>query len=205
VIRHLYLDFDNDGTRSLELMRGREDMPKPNYIVNTSPGHWQVSWKVQGFGKEQAEEVMRGLVREFGADPAATDSSRVLRIPGFVNHKRRPPHRVRAERLATEVYSPHQFPRLAQEGRHVETRAGDVRSARTHSVSFGRLSQSELDWAYARRSLSRGEPPEAVAAAIADYRRGEKPDPEYYARLTVQKAVRSLTDTVITERPELER
>lgn len=55
----------------------REDIPKPNYVVNASPDHWQVSWKVQGFGKEQAEAIMRGLVRKFGADPAATSSNNV--------------------------------------------------------------------------------------------------------------------------------
>ena len=72
-IRHLYLDFDDNGTQAVERLRAREDMPEPNYLVNTSPDHWQVSWKVQGFGKEQAEEMMRAMVREFGADPAATD------------------------------------------------------------------------------------------------------------------------------------
>ena len=68
-IRHLYLDFDDNGTHAVERLRAREDMPEPNYLVNTSPDHWQVSWKVQGFGKEQAEEMMRAMVREFGADP----------------------------------------------------------------------------------------------------------------------------------------
>ena len=56
----------------------------------------------------------------------------------------------------------------------------------------GHLSQSELDWAYAKRALSRGDFPESVITAIANYRRGDKPDPEYYARLTVRKAAQDL-------------
>lgn len=105
-IRHLYLDFDENGTRAVQHLQGRDDIPKPNYVVNTSPDHWQVSWKVQGFGKEQAEATMRELVREFGADPAPTDCARVMRVPGFVNHKRHPTHLVRAERLSVAVMPP---------------------------------------------------------------------------------------------------
>jgi hypothetical protein len=202
VVRHLYLDFDNDGTKAVERLQSREDMPRPNYVLNTSPDHWQVSWRVQGFTKDQAEDVMRGMVREFGADPAATDSSRVMRIPGFVNHKRHPAHLIRAERLATAVYSPGQFPRLQHDERRTATPDADRHA---HPVPAGHSSQSELDWAYARRALARGEPAETVIAAIADYRRGEKSDPEYYARLTVQKAARSFTGAVITENSEPER
>ena len=51
VIRHLYLDFDENGTQAVDRLRSREDMPEPNYLVNTSPDHWQVSWRVQGFGR----------------------------------------------------------------------------------------------------------------------------------------------------------
>lgn len=39
--------------------------------MNTSQDKWQVLWRVEGFEKSQAEELQRGMVREFGADPAA--------------------------------------------------------------------------------------------------------------------------------------
>jgi len=188
-VRHLYLDFDEAGTQAVERLRAREDMPEPNYLVNTSPGHWQVSWKVQGFGKEQAEEMMRGMVREFGADPAATDVSRFLRVPGFANHKRSG-HMVRMEELSATTYSPDHFPRFEQEDRRNEE--GGVRSDDGKRASRGHFSQSELDWAYAKRALARGESPDHVAASIAEYRRGDKADPEYYARLTVRKAAEDL-------------
>ncbi len=193
VIRHLYLDFDRNGTEAVQHLRSRQDMPEPNYLVSTSPGHWQASWKVRGFGREQAEETMRGLVREFGADPAATDCARVMRVPGFVNHKRRPAHLVRAERLSDVVSTPDRFPRLDPEDRRTAIPAGDSRPVIARKLPKGHISQSELDWAYAKRALARGESSESVIAAIAEYRRGGKPDPEYYARLTVEKAARALS------------
>ena len=191
-IRHLYLDFDENGTRAVQHLQARGDLPKPNYLVNTSPDHWQVSWKVQGFGTEQAEATMRELVREFGADPAATDCARVMRVPGFMNHKRHATHLVRAERLSAAVYTPDQFPRLAHEDRHPATPQDKFRSVGGRKLRPGHLSQSEFDWAYAKRALSRGDSPESVVAAIANYRRGDKSDPEYYARLTVRKAAEDL-------------
>jgi hypothetical protein len=197
IIRHLYLDFDENGTRAVQHLQAREDIPKPNYLVNTSPDHWQVSWKVQGFGKEQAEATMRELVREFGADPAATDCARVMRVPGFVNHKRQPSHLVRAERLSTAVYTPDQFPRPEQEDRRAATPEREFGSAGWRKLRPGHLSQSELDWAYAKRALSRGDSPESVIEAIASYRRGEKFDPDYYARLTVRKAAEDIARTAL--------
>jgi hypothetical protein len=191
-IRHLYLDFDENGTRAVQHLQVRQDIPKPNYLLNTSPDHWQVSWRVQAFSKEQAETTMRELVREFGADPAATDSARVMRIPGFMNHKRHPTYLVRAERLSMEVYTPDHFPRPDQEGRSIVTLEGESGSARRRTLRAGHLSQSEFDWAYAKRALSRGDSPESVIAAIAKYRRSDKSDPEYYARLTVRKAAQDL-------------
>jgi hypothetical protein len=52
----------------------------------------------------------------------------------------------------------------------------------------GHRSQSEADWAYAKRALARGDHPEQIIHRIADYRADEKADPEYYARHTVTKA-----------------
>lgn len=197
-VRHLYLDFDDNGTEAIGHLQSRDDIPMPNYLVNTSPDHWQISWKVSGFGKEQAESTMRELVREFGADPAATDSARVMRVPGFVNHKRHPTHLVRAERLSTKIYAPDAFPRPEQDDRNPMPE-GTPMSTGARATRRGHLSQSELDWAYAKRALARGEPPESVIASIANYRRNEKADPEYYARLTVSKASQELTEA---QRPQ---
>jgi hypothetical protein len=53
----------------------------------------------------------------------------------------------------------------------------------------GEITQSERDWAFAKRALARGDDPEEVIRRIADYRADEKSDPDYYARHTVAKAL----------------
>lgn len=184
-IRHVYLDFDDDGTAKVQAMVAREDIPRPNYLVSSSPGKWQVVWKVEGFEKEQAETLQRGLVRELGADPAATDSSRVLRLPGFYNHKYAKPHYVRAEEHSKEVYRPEHFPQVSSEGMAQR----DWNASRHMSGSSGgRNSQSERDWAYAKRALARGEPVEQIITAIAQFRQGNKYSTTAYAERTVNKA-----------------
>jgi len=59
-------------------------------------------------------------------------------------------------------------------------------------------SQSEADWAYAKRALARGDDPEQIVKRIADYRAHEKADPLYYAHLTVNKARAGFHDVAET-------
>lgn len=186
VIRHIYLDFDVNGTESVERLLGRPDLPTPNYRINTSPGKWQVVWKVEGFDKPGAEQLQRAVAREAGADPAATDCARVLRLPGLHNHKYGPPYAVTAETLASAFYRRDQFPTARQEELGYPPRTGVSRP------SGAALTQSERDWSFAKRALARGDSPESVIAAIASYRRYDKPNPPYYAELTVRKAAEAL-------------
>ena len=44
-------------------------------------------WRADGLRQSEAEELLRGLAQRFGGDPAATDSTRVFRLPGFNNKK----------------------------------------------------------------------------------------------------------------------
>ena len=187
-IRHVYLDFDVDGTAAIERLLTRTDVPKPNYVVSSSPDKWQVIWKVASFAKDEAEQLQRGLARDTSADIAATDCARVLRLPGFWNHKYAQPYLVQARSLSRETYRLDQFPWLVPADRH------DSMGARRppHLRPRGALSQSERDWAYAKRALARGESPAQVIAAIANHRRFDKSGPERYAELTVRKAQEAL-------------
>lgn len=185
-IRHVYLDFDENGTEALERLLKRSDLPQPSCVLSSSPGKWQVVWKVEGFGKEQAEELQRGLARETGADPAATDCSRVLRLPGFYNHKYGRKHLVTAQILSREVHGPDQFPAGERDGR-----TSAANASRPSKLPSGH-SQSERDWAYAKRALVRGDSEDLIIAAIATWRRFDKHNPQYYAELTVRKAAEAL-------------
>lgn len=191
-IRHLYLDFDADGTASVARMKRESNLPVPNYELSTSPGKCQVVWRVNGFTKDQAEALQRSLAREWRADPAATDCARVMRLPGFFNHKYSDPYLIEAEKLSDGLSSRKQFP-VPNLARAAEKLMPERRSRVTADRPV-ELSQSERDWAFAKRSLARGDAPEKIVQAIAAFRSGEKPNPRYYAEHTVSKARQALQD-----------
>jgi len=184
IVRHLYLDLDHDGPAALARIRGSNLVPAANYSINTSPGKYQLVWRVEKVSPEQAEALLRAMARTFGGDPAATDSTRVLRIPGLKNRKYETEFLVEAEKHTDRVYHLLDFPLPS------EPRQGDFRPRRQAlgSSEPRPLTQSEHDWAYAKRALARGDDPEEIVRRIADYRADDKHDPLYYARLTVSKA-----------------
>jgi DNA primase RepB-like protein len=187
VVRHLYLDFDESGTEAVARTLARQDLPRPSYRISTSPGKWQIVWKVEGFAPDRAEALQKWLALETGADRAATDCARVLRLPGFYNHKYANPHFVSAESLSWKTYGPESFPEPERRKEAAAEPPNPVHRARGKAS----LSQSEHDWAYAKRALSRGDSPSAVVIAIARHRQ-DKHDPEYYAAHTVRRAAASL-------------
>jgi hypothetical protein len=185
-VRHLYVDLDNDGPAALRRIRKSNLVPEANYTINTSPGKYQLVWRVENVSPEQAETLLRAMARTFGGDPAATDSTRVLRIPGFKNRKYETGFLIEAEKHTDRVYHLLDFP-LPSDPTPTDCRPR--RHAATPRLSEPRpLTQSEHDWAYAKRALARGDDPEEIVRRIADYRADDKPDPLYYARLTVSKA-----------------
>jgi hypothetical protein len=71
-----------------------------------------------------------------------------------------------------------------------ERREHPVTSKTEKIHSREEISQSERDWAFAKRALARGDDPEEVIRRIADYRADEK-HPNY-AGYTVEKAQAAL-------------
>jgi len=189
-VRHIFLDFDQNGDRAVEKLLARSDLPQPNYLVSTSPGRWQVIWKVEGFEKTAAEELEKGLVQSTGADPCVIDIARVLRLPGFYNHKYRPASLVTAEARSDAIRRPDHFPKLPVDQTIAEHLRPSLSPRRDTPLNLP--SQSERDWAYAKRALGRGETERHVTEEIARYRVGQKHNPHDYAQRTVRKAVRQL-------------
>ena len=189
-IRHLYIDLDHGGSVALEAIKNSDLVPQPNYVLNTSPDKFQVVWKVEGITPEEAEALQHAMVREFGGDPAATDSTRVLRLPGFANKKYDQDFYVQARFESTQTYHLRDFkvPIDSQDA----PRHHNEETARSHRAPSTALSQSEHDWAYAKRALARGDDSEEVIRRIADYRANDKSHPVYYARHTVSKAQEDL-------------
>jgi len=189
-ISHVYLDLDHGGTASVEALESSDLVPRPNYVLNTSPEKFQVVWKVEGMTVDDAEALNQAIVREFDGDPAATDSTRVLRLPGFANKKYEEDFYVQARTGSTQTYHLRDF--KLQIDSPDAPRHQHEELAPKHSAQSTALSQSEHDWAYAKRALARGDDPEEVIRRIADYRAADKHDPDYYARHTVTKAQSAL-------------
>jgi hypothetical protein len=185
-IRHVYLDLDHGAQEALGVVENSSVVPKPNYVLNTSSEKHQVVWKVEGMNLEDAEALLHAMAREFGGDHAATDATRVLRVPGFANKKYGADFYVEARRESTDTYHIRDF-KLHIDSQDSPRHAYDNRvkresSPRTH------LSQSEHDWAFAKRALARGDDPQEIVRRIGDYRSDDKADPQDYARRTVERA-----------------
>jgi DNA primase RepB-like protein len=185
-IRHVYLDLDHRGPEALESVENSSAVPRPNYVLTSSAGKFQVVWKVEGMNLKEAESLLHAMVREFGGDPAATDATRVLRLPGFANKKYDTDFYVHARQESTKTYHLRDF-RLQIDSQGSPHHNYD-RRARREFPRRTPLSQSEHDWAYAKRALARGEDPEEIIGRIALYRATDKTNPGDYARRTVMKA-----------------
>jgi len=189
-VRHLYLDIDHEGTTALKRIQQSTVVPAANYILHTSPEKFQVVWRVEGIQQDQPEVLLRVMARKFGGDPAATDSTRVLRLPGFINRKYETEFRVHAEKRTDHIYHLQDF-RIRMGSIDNDFRA-PFRPQTSPSSSARSPSQSEYDWAYAKRALARGDDPQEVVHRIAEFRSNEKSNPLYYAQLTVSKAQQDL-------------
>jgi hypothetical protein len=181
-IRHLYLDIDTDGDARLAALRTSDSLPSPTAILSTSPGKYQLLWRVEGFDFDRQEQTLKLLAIAFGGDPACTDCNRVLRIPGFLNRKYNPAHRVTVEYLDDSVSTPADFQLNIRASGTMAFTPVDVgcKEARKHS-------HSENDWAWICDQLSQGKEAEKLTRELAS-RRSDKPNPIYYAQRTVDVA-----------------
>jgi hypothetical protein len=181
-VRYLYIDIDTDGDARVAALQASHAVPAPTAILSTSPGKYQVLWRVDGFDSERQEEMLKVLAINFGGDPACTDRNRVLRIPGFLNCKYNPSHRVTVEYPSNLISSPSDF-RL-----HISAAGGMLFDRTiTSRKQPANLSNSESDWAWVSHELARGGDAVKLTQELAA-RRSDKPNPLYYAQRTVDVA-----------------
>jgi hypothetical protein len=181
-VRHLYIDIDMDGDARLAALRMSDAVPNPNAILSTSSGKYLVLWRVDGFDFAHQEQTLKLLAIAFGGDPACTDCNRVLRVPGYLNRKYDPAHRIIVEYPCDSVWTPADF-RLDIAAVDTVLFSGSVPSRK----QSGKNSNSEGDWAWVSRELAHGKDPVKLTRELAS-RRSDKPNPLYYARRTVDVA-----------------
>jgi hypothetical protein len=181
-VRHLYIDIDTDGDARLAFLRASEAVPAPTAILSTSPGKYQVLWRVDGFDFKRQESALKLLAIAFGGDSACTDCNRVLRVPGFLNRKYDPAHGVTVEYPCDSIWKPGDF-RL--DISQVDAMLFDhaIRSRKQP----GKHSNSESDWAWVSHELAHGRDAVKLTRELAS-RRSDKPNPLYYAQRTVDVA-----------------
>jgi hypothetical protein len=192
-VRHLYIDIDTDGEARLATLRASGAVPIPSVILSTSPGKYQVLWRVEGFDFEQQGSTLKLLAIVFGGDCACTDCNRVLRLPEFLNCKYDPAYPVTVEYPCDSIWSPSDF--------RLNMPAPDVMfSSRAIPLQKhpGKHTNSEHDWAWALHELASGKDAAKLTRALAS-RRSDQPNPLYYAQRTVD--VTSATFWLIEEIP----
>ena len=65
----------------------------PHVIIESSPGKWHAYWLLAPgapLDDETFKGVQQAIAERFGADPKVCDLPRVMRLPGFLHHKRAP-------------------------------------------------------------------------------------------------------------------
>jgi hypothetical protein len=181
-VRYLYIDIDTDGEARLAALRASDAVPTPTAILSTSPGKYQALWRVDGFDFERQESTLKLLSIAFGGDPACTDCNRVLRIPGFLNCKYDPAHRVTVEYPCDTVWTPEDF---LLDIASVDAMLFD------HAIpprkQPGKHSNSESDWVWVTHDLAHGKDAVKLTRELASHR-SDKPNPLYYAQRTVDVA-----------------
>lgn len=181
-IRHLYLDIDFDGEARIAALRASGVVPQPTAIISTSPGKYQVLWRVNGFDFALQESTLKHLAIAFGGDPACTDCNRVIRVPGFQNTKYMPARPVTVEYVDGSVFRPSDF-RLAFD---LPDAALPLRVV-ARSRSAKQATHSEQDWAWVLSELTSGKDAAQLTHSLAELR-SDKPNPLCYAQRTVDMA-----------------
>lgn len=108
-IHNLFLDFDSE--------QAYRDFIKSHSrfstVIQTSINKYQVVLKLKNtVTREHAERIARYLAHKSGSDIAATDCTRLIRMPYTYNYKYNPPFLTKIIQYATHYYTPpdvHEF------------------------------------------------------------------------------------------------
>ena len=196
----IYLEFDTPN--QFDTLINNRVMPYPSAVVGSSEGRNHVYWKLTNpIPKLKQEELMANLARSVGADIAATDVSRVLRLPTFCNKK---PERKNYQCQLIYPNKPDDpklqttFDELASICE--EYKETDIPSQHATACApvlikgSSTLDRSAQDWALVNQKLFEERMnPEDVQIWLME-RRGDKPNPHYYSTRTIKKALISKGD-----------
>lgn len=121
-IPSLWIDLDGSPVDQLT-----ETPLAPSALIETSPGKYHAYWKLREPASRSdipaIENILKRLASEFGGDRAATDASRILRVPDTLNFKLSPPFTVKVHSLTDIEYNFSDFDDLPEIHEQETTRA----------------------------------------------------------------------------------
>jgi hypothetical protein len=191
----------------------------PTLVVETSKDNHQVWFRFDMIENEKQQlNAARWLVARVGADPGATASMQLGRLPGFFNRKNgRNKFNVRVHRDANN-YVPGQYSRLPSEAyafksasstnsrpspskrRRLSQAAPGAAAPSSSPMSPRRRDNSSWDWQYCMKALEESFgriPKETLERDLAEVTRKQKRSSQLtdnYVRNTVQRALEKYRD-----------
>ena len=187
-----FLEFDKPNTLDNLIS---SNYPCPSAIVASSHGRHHVYWRLrEPVSKHRQEELISNIALDVGADTSATDTSRLLRLPTFCNKKAsRDNFRSSLIYPDQEMIEPTTFDDLASAvDNYQEVKASPISSgvSRAHCASSASdLSPSGRDWFLVNDKLfAKGDDPKEVIKWL-EGQSERKPNPHYYAKRTVGRAL----------------
>jgi putative DNA primase/helicase len=73
---------------------------EPHVVVESSPGRFHAYWLVEGLALDQFKGVQQAIIARFKSCRSCCDTTRVLRLPGFI-HQKGEPFRTRIVEVST--------------------------------------------------------------------------------------------------------
>src|SRR6266849_309740 len=108
-VQHLYRDVDTDCDTRLTSLRASEALLTPTPVISTSPGKYQVRWRIDCSPIERQESTLKLFCIAFGRDPVCTNFSWIPRPPGYPSCKYDTTHSVTCEYLSDSTSNPDAF------------------------------------------------------------------------------------------------
>lgn len=84
-VRAVFLDLDGASPAPVKNAK-----IKPHVVVQSSPNKYHLYWFVTNCELEDFTKMQKAIASKFGGDPAVSDLSRVMRIPGSIHWKSKP-------------------------------------------------------------------------------------------------------------------
>jgi hypothetical protein len=148
---HLYRDLDTDCDTRLTSLRASEALLMPTALISTSPGKYQVRWRIDCSPFERQEGTLKLHRIAFGRGPVCTNVSRIPRPPGYLSRKYDTTYSITVEYPSASTWNPEDF-RLDIAAANAILLSCSIPSQR-HS---GKHTNSDYDWAWRRQDHDHG-------------------------------------------------